>query len=433
MIDDKAIFDTAIYGLPSQRTTDADQGRDALELLASRFLDELRRGQEPGVEAYAESYPDSADEIRELFPLLAAMEGWKSYRERHLFEHRTLKTLPNDRFGDFQIVREIGRGGMGIVFEAVAPRCARPVAIKVLPFLKTSTLRQKFEREAQTAARLRHRHIVPVHRFGEHEGVCYYVMPLIEGVGLDWVIDRLSGPQGAIDPRDIARRIAPVVPSQEPACDLPRVPRPTSNDATVADEYETTWRLTRNSWFDIARIGAQIADALHHAHSHGILHRDIKPANLLLDARGEIWVTDFGLAQSTETLVDGEHLTAAGTLRYLAPEQFEGRVDAQSDIYSLGLTLFELSTRTRAFPAPDRKSTIDLILNSALPRPRSLNPRIPRDLEAIVIKATARDASLRYRSAAELWADLVRFLHRRRVHARGALGWLRWGRLEPDH
>jgi eukaryotic-like serine/threonine-protein kinase len=430
MIDDQASFDTAIYGLPSQRASDADQGRDALELLASRFLDELRRGQEPCVDAYAENHPELAEEIQELFPLLSAMEGWKSYRERHLFEHRSLKTLPNDRFGDFQIVREIGRGGMGIVFEAVAPRCARPVAIKVLPFLKASALGQNFEREAQTAARLRHRHIVPVHRFGEHEGVCYYVMPLIEGVGLDWVIDRLSGPQGAIDPRDIARRLAATVPSEEPESDRLHVPRSGAATTIVPEVDETTWRLTRNSWFDIARIGAQIADALHHAHSHGILHRDIKPANLLLDARGEIWVTDFGLAQSTETLVDSEHPTAAGTLRYLAPEQFEGRVDARSDIYSLGLTLFELSTRTRAFPAPDRKSTVDMILNSALPRPRSVNPRIPRDLEAIVIKATARDAALRYRSAAELWADLVRFLRRRRVHARGALGWLRWGRLE---
>ena len=170
---------------------------------------------------------------------------------------------------------------------------------------------------------------------------------------------------------------------------------------------------------------AQIAHALHYAHTRGTLHRDIKPANLLLDANGRIWITDFGLAHSTEGLPAHQCSRTAGTLRYIAPEQFAGQVDVRSDIYSLGVTLFELLTRTPAFHAPDRQSLIASIKRSSLPRPRNLNPKIPSDLEAIIMKATAKEPASRYASAVELWADLLRFLKGQRVRARSRLRWLR--------
>jgi len=200
---------------------------------------------------------------------------------------------------------------------------------------------------------------------------------------------------------------------------------PSTSDYPILNEspaFKTG--LRRDSWLEIARIGAQVAHALHYAHTRGTLHRDIKPANLLLDANGRIWITDFGSAQTTEGPLEDQSSRAAGTLRYIAPEQFAGQFDARSDIYSLGVTLFELLTRTPAFQARDRKSLIESITQSSLPRLRRFNPKIPRDLETIVMKATAKAPAARYASAAELWGDLIRFHKGQRIRGSGPLGWL---------
>ncbi len=163
-----------------------------------------------------------------------------------------------------------------------------------------------------------------------------------------------------------------------------------------------------------------------------MLHRDIKPSNLLLDSGGELWVTDFGLAKltdSSELTQDGDIM---GTLRYMAPEQLNGRSDARSDIYALGLTLFELATRQPAFD--QSKSLADRIRNHDIPKPRSIDPSIPRDLETIILKATARDASARYATAADLGDDLTRFIEDRPIAARRerpSERLLRWMRRNP--
>jgi hypothetical protein len=161
-----AQFATGIFGLPTGRPADGAHGRDPLEVLASEFVAALRQGEEPGIDALAASHPDLAVEIQDLFPLLTAMEGWKTYRETTSYEHRSLDTLPGGQFGDFRVIREIGRGGMGVVFEAEELNTARRVAIKVLPYLKSDSRRALFQREASTAARLWHPHIVPVYSFG---------------------------------------------------------------------------------------------------------------------------------------------------------------------------------------------------------------------------------------------------------------------------
>jgi serine/threonine protein kinase len=418
-------FASDIFGLPTGRPTDAAHGRDPLEVLASDFVAALRQGGEPEIDALAALHPELAAEIQELFPLLTAMEGWKNYRETTSYEHRALDILPGGQFGDFQIVREIGRGGMGVVFEAEELNTWRRVAIKVLPYLKSDERRALFQREASTASRLWHPHIVPVYDFGEYKGLCYYSMRLVRGVALSWVIDRLSGRQGEVAASDVSRSF------EEPVQDREADREPHGKSALGAspklppDQLPVVaWRIARNSWFEIARIGAQVADALGYAHANGIVHGDIKPANLLLDSAANTWVTDFGLSRNQSEPLE-QASSAMGTLRYLAPEQLSGQVDVRSDIYALGVTLFELSTRTAAFGHADFGTLTDPLRRPELPLAREVNPKIPRDLEAIVLKASAKDPAARYESAGSLREDLLRFLGDRRVRARGVAGWFR--------
>jgi hypothetical protein len=187
-------------------------------------------------------------------------------------------------------------------------------------------------------------------------------------------------------------------------------------------------------WQSVARVGVQVADALAYANGQGILHRDIKPSNLLLDTHGTVWVTDFGLAKA----VGSEDLThsgdVVGTLRYLAPERFQGRADARGDIYALGLTLYELVTLRPAFVENDRNKLIAQVLHAEPPRPRQLSPEVPRDLETIVLKAMDRDPARRYPTASELADDLRRFVEGEPIRARRVQAWQRavlWARRRP--
>ena len=174
----------------------------------------------------------------------------------------------------------------------------------------------------------------------------------------------------------------------------------------------------RPYWHSVAHVGVQVAEALAYANSQGILHRDIKPSNLLLDTQGTVWVTDFGLAKAA----DSEDLThtgdVVGTVRYMAPERFSGACDVRSDVYALGLTLYELLTLQPAFAEADKNKLLQQVMHEVPPRPRKLNPQIPRDLETIVLKAIARDPDLRYPTAGELVADLQRFAHDEPIRAR---------------
>ena len=195
----------------------------------------------------------------------------------------------------------------------------------------------------------------------------------------------------------------------------------------------------RHYWQSVARIGIQVADALEYAHGQGILHRDIKPSNLLLDTQGTVWVTDFGLAKAS---ADGDNLThtgdIVGTLRYMAPERFQGHSDARGDVYSLGLTLYELLVQKPAFDETDRNKLIHLVTHQEPPRPRKINKAIPRDLETIVLKAIEREPGRRYPTAAALADDLKRFVDDKPIQARrvskrkrlgaGAGGTRRWPR-----
>jgi serine/threonine protein kinase len=420
---------------------DSSSERNPIEELAEEFLARYRRGDRPALSEYTIRYPELADEIRDLFPALLVMEDVRPGKDEptgpYPGQHMESKQL--ERLGDYRILREVGRGGMGIVYEAEQESLGRHVALKLLPghaLLDPQRLR-RFQREARAAARLHHSNIVPVFGVGEEAGVHYYVMQYIAGQGLDQVLAglrRLRRRQDDGDPDSrVQRRLADTVLASDVARRLlsdsftagsPHS-RPLSPEGRGAEEplpspgeSVTLSETGRAYWQSVARIGIQVADALAYAHGHGILHRDIKPSNLLLDTQGTAWVTDFGLAKAT----DSDDLTGpgdiVGTVRYMAPERFGGQADERSDVYGLGITLYELLTLQPAFEASQRSKLMAQVLHGEPFRPRRINPAVPGDLETIVLKATAREPAHRYASAAELAADLTRFTEDRPIRAR---------------
>jgi serine/threonine protein kinase len=373
--------------------------RDPFEVLTEQFLEENRKGSAVTIDQFARKHPLFEGRIRALFPTLLMLESMRirtdTAEDRHDATHGGVPTAPQhaprcpESIGEFRILREIGRGGMGIVYQALQTSLDRTVALKVLsPALLHSPQQvQRFRREARAAARLHHANIVPVFGSGEEDGVHYYLMQYIAGEGVDEVL--------------------------------------ASEDAALAP------RPVRGNWRQIARIGRQVASALAHAHAQGICHRDIKPANILLDESGVAWITDFGLAKAVEQEAMTAPGDAVGTLHYMAPEQIDGRGDARSDLYSLGVTLYELLTWRPAFDQRHRARLVQQVLYENPVRPRHLNPGIPLDLETIVLKACEKDPRRRYQSAGEMAEDLKRYLDDHPVRARrvssGGRVW-RWSR-----
>jgi tetratricopeptide (TPR) repeat protein/serine/threonine protein kinase len=329
--------------------------------------------------------------------------------------------------GDFRITREVGRGGMGIVYEAVQMSLGRRVALKVLPFAAALDPKQlqRFKNEAQAAAGLHHQHIVPVYAVGCERGVHYYAMQFIDGHTLATAIAELRGQDGPAT----AARTDPVPArgsadgSTSPCQARAGGPAPDGGPAPATLPAASTVRLTRDQAFfrQVAALGVQAAEALEHAHQLGVVHRDVKPANLMVDGSGHLWVADFGLAQCQSDAgltVTGDVL---GTLRYMSPEQTvggRGLVDHRTDVYALGATLYELLTLRPAFDGRDRNAVLWQIASAEPPPPRRINPAVPADLETVVSKAMAKAPGERYATAQELADDLQRFLRDEPIRAR---------------
>ncbi len=383
----------------SDETADPAGAADGDAELASaleEYLASVETGRPPEVEQFVARHPRIAARLRGCLEGLRFLEG--AVDQGSLTVAGGAQPAPPDGLarpgtllGDYRLVRQVGRGGMGVVFEAVREALGRRVALKVLPLAGALDSRQlqRFRNEAQGAAQLHHPNIVPVHDVGCEHGVHFYAMQFVEGVTLAEIIDALRRPERARS-ADVSRII---------------------DGSGLRDSHHRA----------AAGIALQAARALEYAHAQGVIHRDVKPSNLLLEADGHLWVADFGLArfQGEGTLtISGDLL---GTLRYMSPEQALGRrglVDQRADVYGLGATLYELLALAPLFDGEDREELLRQIALEEPRAPRRIDPSIPRDLETIVLKALAKDASGRYETAGDMAADLERFLAGESIVAR---------------
>ncbi len=502
--------------------------------LSELFREELKQGKSTTIEEFAQRYPSVADKILEFFPMMELFEKASppqclSQLSQHV---DPLAVTPKkcERYDHFVVGRQLGRGGMGVVYEAYDEQLDRWVALKVMNHFRGNEeeARRRFEREVKTAAKLHHTNIVPVYgSYVSGQGDYYYVMQLIDGSDLGRFIyhhqedkgvssslslsKKLSARLHAITKPDNAaktrgsqndsasdkhttrvdvgnviqnvrsyqntvlgetstglenaddREPVPFELSEDPREDYLEAsevqfplsgPLPQPKKKREAEQVKkdgakeqgssshdrdrvldvkpgkgllaTHEIATKEEYYRrVAQVGIQVARALEYAHDHGVLHRDIKPTNLMIDEFGVVWVTDFGLAKSIDECAQpgtGD-LTRAdqhvGTPRFLAPEAQKGEFSALSDVYALGVTLYELLSFTPAFPErSDPTKLIQTIANGTYEPLHKVCPDIPRDLETIVAKAMNCDKEARYATAADLADDLQRFLEYRPIKAR---------------
>jgi serine/threonine protein kinase len=374
----------------------------AFDLLVDGLIARLQEGEALDWSALAREHPQHAGRLRSMAVALEALGDLSSAGDSAASGAAPPSTQEDHvpaALGDFHILRQLGRGGMGVVYEAEQVSLNRRVALKVLPMAATMDPRQlaRFRYEARAAAQLHHPHIVPVHGVGCERGVHYYAMQLIEGCSLADVIDGL--------------RNAGTGHCTAGSCQAQTLP--IAARATVPIR---PWPFRR-----IAELVAQAAQALEYAHSMGVVHRDIKPANLLLDTGGNVWVTDFGLAR----LGEGHDLTLSGdligTLRYMSPEQAlakHGLVDHRTDVYALGAVLYELLTLHPAVDGISKREVLHRLAFEEPVSPRKVDRSIPAELETVTLKALAKGPAQRYATAQELADDLRRWLDHRPILAR---------------
>ncbi len=383
---------------------EADRQERATEILVS-WREQRERGDALGADELIRLHPDLVDELREGLAAYALLDDAFAQMEASVAIVGGATTTSNhcapspDRIGDYRIVREIARGGMGIVYEAEELSMRRRVALKVLypGVISDPKSVHRFQREAQAAGRLHHTNIVPVYGLGTDGGTWFYAMELVEGRPLHQIVADLRRLEG--------ERNAAAAPESASAA-------PSSGFGTGSG--------AREEYVRIARAFAGVADALATAHNAGVIHRDVKPANILLDANGTLKVLDFGLARIQD---DGVGVTKTGdivgTPAYMSPEQARsGVADARSDVYSLGATMYEVLTRRPPFEGKDVGEVWRQVLRSDPPPPRRWNRRIPRDLETIVVKAMEKDPGRRYATAAAMAHDLFLFAEGAAIRAR---------------
>ena len=483
--------------LPSSPAATPDEDQ-VLADLVEQWTRQLQSGEAIDWHACARNYPQYAEQLRELLPALQALAGVteksaeavsniaRSARVRDQESGaRNQKSSPGlpltpvscllipdpvGVLGDYRLLREIGRGGMGVVYEADQISLRRQVALKVLPFAAALDGRQlqRFKTEAQAAAQLHHSNIVPVFAVGCEQGVHYYAMQFIEGQTLAQLIRELraekedGGPKTEDRGSEIEGRVSRM---DDGGSKQDGRKSETGKSGTTVDDRAQPTRSsifhprssipdTPSSFFlTVANLGIQAAEALEYAHQMGVVHRDIKPANLLIEislqrvASGQwlvarkdqaasslatghrplatsplkLWITDFGLARyQTDAGLTGTG-DVLGTLRYMSPEQAQGQrgtVDHRTDIYALGMSLYELLTLRPAFSGQTREEVLAQLVTQEPAPPRRLNKAIPIELETIVLKALAKRAEERYGSAQELADDLRRFLEDKPILAR---------------
>lgn len=357
----------------------------------------------------------------------------------------TTSSAPLRNFGDFEIRREIGRGGMGTVYEAWQRSLQRTVALKIMAghIGSSPSAILRFQREAQAAAKLQHSNIIPIFAQGSEDSVYYYAMELVQGRSLNQVIADLRERAGVRGPDDEPAETVPLHRGGSEARGDRSAAKsssggssPSAGGSSVFFIHATENHRAPEFFRAVAHHVAAVADALDYAHKRGVIHRDIKPHNLILGDDGRVRISDFGLARIAEqpgVTITGEVI---GSPLYMSPEQIvsgPGQVDHRTDIYSLGATMYEWLTLRPPYPGETRDRVISLLLTSEAAAPRTLNPAIPVDLETICLKAIERDRNRRYRSAAEIRDDLLRFVEGRPIEARRAGNLLRLRKFVGRH
>jgi serine/threonine protein kinase/HAMP domain-containing protein len=389
---------------------DISSGRDASSRYDPRvasaleeYLDALNAGRPPSRETFLARHAEIATDLEGCLDVLEFVRSGAFEASSDVEDSpRTWPVPATSRLGDFRILREVGRGGMGVVYEAEQVSLRRRVALKVLSLTSKPDPKQRkrFQIEAQAAALLAHPHIVPVYVVGSDQGVDYYAMQFIQGRSLSELVRGRRQASG----RDV-----------DATTRDHRVAEPAFEDADISTSRSPDCGPSRTVGVDprvVARLGLQAADALEHAHGLGVIHRDVKPANLMVDDRGCLWVTDFGLARVQASGGPTRSGDMLGTFRYMSPEQAraDAPVDHRTDVYSLGATLYELATLSPALDDGDRGELLRRLELEEPPAPSTLVPSIPRDLETIILKAMAKAPSSRYSSAGAMADDLGRFL-----------------------
>ena len=426
--------------------TDQSAGLDAdFARLVESVTHRLQSGEAIDERQLAREYPQWSADLRSLLPTLRGLAELKGMAES--LTPRTSEVVsrePGRLLGAYRIIREIGRGGMGVVYEAEQRALGRRVAIKILPLAAAIDPRtaERFQLEARVIGLLQHPRIVSIYEVGRVEEIPYYSMQYVDGGSLADLLAELRGSDRSLQPTSLDRSSS-LVEGLVSGCESTTLEGLSTGLSTATTEAEPDKASPRRIietpayYRAVARLGVHVAEALGYAHSQGVIHRDIKPANLLLDRSGSVWVADFGMAD-----IQGDAgLTMTGdlpgTLRYMSPEQAQGKralVDRRTDVYSLGATLYELLTLNRLVHGTDRQEIFRGIIDGEPTPIRRLNPAIPIDLAKVVAKSISREPSGRYETAEQFADDLKRFLNGLPIQAR-PIGRLartaRWARRNP--
>jgi serine/threonine protein kinase len=410
---------------------------DLVLRITEEFAEKIRRGEQPTVDEFVELYPAHAKQLRQLLTTIEAMEKLAGFTSEKTVPANAVghqdQLQPHTLFGDFELLEEIGRGGMGVVYRAKQTSLDRIVAIKLLGerVADKHTYSQRFQREARAAAGLHHTNIVPVFGAGIEQGTPYYIMQFIDGISLDQFLREVK------TLRDFEQVDAQTLSATDSTSPINRKCSRRQKVLQLLDLWNLDVAkvlLQKQYYRVVAQIGYDVAMALDYANSLGIVHRDIKPANLIIDEHGKTWITDFGLAKSIhhETITAQNDLL--GTLRYMAPERFSGICDLRSDIFSLGLTLYEMMTLKPVYSEPDRSKLIRDVSLGHRRQVRRENHLVPESLATIIDKSQAVNPLDRYQTGSDFGDDLRRFLNDEPIRAKPETRrqrTIRWCRKNP--